>query len=101
MPEVKHTLHESGSWLENVGEDLEWRNNITVSALSVAAGGWIYVNAEEDGTAVTYDVRGNKVDEKTFTKADGGVQIYFHESGLYIVDVRAGKMKQNFKIFVY
>lgn len=87
--------------LDNVGDELEWRNNITVSALSVNAGGWIYVNAEEDGTAITYDVRGNKVDEKSFTKADGGVQIFFHESGLYIVDVRAGKMKQNFKIFVY
>ncbi len=87
--------------LENVGEDVEWRNNITVNALSVAAGGWIYVNAEEDGTATTYDVRGNKVEEKSFAREDGSVQIFFNQSGLYIVDVRAGKMKQNFKIFVY
>lgn len=79
----------------------EWRNNITVSALSVNVGGWIYVNAEDAGTAVTYDVRGNKVDEQSFTKEDAGAQIFFHQEGLYIVDVRAGKMKQNFKIYVY
>ena len=73
--------------------------NISVSALTVPAGGWIYVNAEEDGTAFVYDVRGTKVDEVTIQ--DGGAQIFFHDEGLYIVDIRAGKMKRNFKIYVY
>ena len=85
--------------VENVSDTLEWRNNISVSALTVPAGGWIYVNAEEDGTAFVYDVRGTKVDEVTIQ--DGGAQIFFHDEGLYIVDIRAGKMKRNFKIYVY
>ncbi len=85
--------------VENANDTLQWRNTITVSALTVGAGGWIYVNSEEDGTAVVYDVRGNKVDEITIE--DGGAQLFFHDEGLYIVNIRAGKMKRNFKIFVY
>ena len=85
--------------LENVSDTLEWRNSISVSALTIAVGGWIYVNCEENGTATVYDVRGNKMDEITIE--DGGAQIFFHDEGLFIVNIRAGKMKRNFKIFVY
>ena len=87
-------------FVHSAGADsLEWKNNITVSALSVMKDGWIYVNADEEGTAKVYDVRGNKIQEMPIQK--GGAQIFFHEQGLYIVDVRAGKMKQYFKIYVY
>lgn len=80
-------------------KDLEWDNNISVNTLSVPVGGWIYVNTEEAGQAVAYDVRGNKVFETQIE--NGGGQLFFHDAGLYIVNIQAGKMKRNFKIFVY
>ena len=85
--------------IENSEKDPEWRNTITVSTLSVPVGGWIYVNAEEAGSAVAYDVRGNQVFETQIE--EGGAQLFFHEAGLYVVNIEAGKMKRHFKIFVY
>ena len=81
-----------------VSDTLEWNNTITVSALTVSKDGWIYVNSKEDGTAVVYDIQGNKESETAIK--DGGAQIFFHREGLFIVNIRAGKMKRNFKIYV-
>lgn len=75
----------------------EDKTEFSISSMTVRAGEFIYVSTKKAGTAKLYEISGTRVGDPIQLTEQGGY-VRIPGTGLYLLQVEAGKQKRTFKI---